>query len=235
MSLEHHPEPEATCPTCGRAAAYCVCEFITPIATRTKLLILQHPQEPGVDIGTVPILKASFPSSLIRTGLSWPNLKKVLGREVENQRWGVLYLGSVHVENLPKERSLFVVDKKGDPRADQEQALQRLEGIVVLDGTWSQAKTLWWRNAWLLKLSRLVLRPARHSIYDKVRREPRKGCLSTVESVGEVLSLLEGRPDIQEGLAKPLRELVERLAKTRPRGSGPQRRHRGGARRRRPQ
>jgi len=188
-----------------------------------------------VDIGTVPILKASFPSSLIRTGLSWPNLKKVLGREVENQRWGVLYLGSVHVENLPKERSLFVVDKKGDPRADQEQALQRLEGIVVLDGTWSQAKTLWWRNAWLLKLSRLVLRPARHSIYDKVRREPRKGCLSTVESVGEVLSLLEGRPDIQEGLAKPLRELVERLAKTRPRGSGPQRRHRGGARRRRPQ
>jgi len=29
-----------------------------------------------------------------------------------------------------------------------------LEGIVALDGTWAQAKTMWWRNAWLLKLKR---------------------------------------------------------------------------------
>ena len=190
-----------------------MCEFTSPIESKTKLLILQHPQEPGVDIGTVPIIKACFPNAIVRTGLSWPNLKKTLGYESENQRWVVLYLGSVHVENLPADRTLFVVDKKGEPRPDQDDVLARLEGFVVLDGTWSQAKTLWWRNAWLLKLPRLVLKPKRRSLYDRIRKEPRKGCLSTVETVAEVLSSLENRNDIQQSLEKPLSELVARLAK----------------------
>lgn len=214
-------EEPTPCATCRRVFPYCVCELTTPIKTRKKLLILQHPQEPGVDIGTAPILRASFPGTVIRTGLSWPNFKKALGREdVENRRWGVLYLGSVHVENLPKERSLFVVDKKGAPREDQDALLRDLEGIVVLDGTWSQAKTLWWRNAWLLKLPRLVLRPSRRSLYDKIRKEPRHGCLSTVETVGEVFQVLERREDIQPTLDKPLVELIERLKKNRPQGAG---------------
>ena len=111
---ESAPEPAVPCFACGRVAPYCVCAFTQPIKTKTKLLILQHPQEPGVDIGTAPILQASFPGTVLKTGLSWPNLKKALGREVENRLWGVLYLGSVRVESLPKDRSLFVVDKKGE-------------------------------------------------------------------------------------------------------------------------
>lgn len=212
-------EPPPPCPTCGRVERYCVCNFTQPITTKTKILILQHPQEPGVDISTVPIIKVAFPNSAVKTGLSWPNLKKVLGYEVEHQRWGVLYLGSVHVENLPKDRNLFVVDKKGTPLINQDAILHKLEGIVILDGTWSQAKTLWWRNAWLLKLQRLVLRPSKRSLYDRIRKEPRKGCLSTLETVGEAISLLEERPDIQELLQKPLIELVSRLEKNRPAGN----------------
>lgn len=208
-----HDEP-AHCPHCNRAPRYCVCEFVSPIHIRSRIVILQHPQEPGVDIGTVPIIQTLFPDTLVRTGLSWPNLKKVLGREVENQRWGVLYLGSVHVEDLPQHRSLFVVDKKGSPRPDQDEILKRLEGVIVLDGTWSQAKTLWWRNAWLLKLSRLVLKPTKRSLYDRIRREPRRGCLSTVESVAEVLSVIEKRPDLAHEVEKPLSELVKRLEKS---------------------
>lgn len=218
-------EESKPCPTCGRTETYCVCALATPIKTKTKLLILQHPQEPGVDIGTVPILAASFPGTIIRTGLSWANLKKALGREAENRRWGVLYLGSVRVETLPKDKSLFAVDKKGELLEDGDAVLKQLEGIVVLDGTWSQAKTLWWRNAWLLKLPRLVIRSSRRSLYDKIRKEPRYGCLSTVETVGEVLSALERRDDIQPTLDKPLEELISRLSKnTRP-GSGRPRPH----------
>jgi len=220
-------EEQQPCATCGRVFPYCVCEFTTPIKTRTKLLILQHPQEPGVDIGTAPILQASFPGTVLRTGLSWPNFKRALGREdVENRRWGVLYLGSVRVEDLPKDRTLFVVDKKGAPREDQDAMLRDLEGIVVLDGTWSQAKTLWWRNAWLLKLPRIVIRSSRRSLYDQIRKEPRHGCLSTVETVGEVLQALERRDDIQPILDKPLTELIGRLKKNKPQGTG-----RGSARR----
>ena len=39
--------------------------------------------------------------------------------------------------------------------------LRGLDGVVLLDGSWSEAKTLWWRNPWLLKLRRLVLDPQR--------------------------------------------------------------------------
>ena len=225
--LPPHDSPPP-CPTCGRNEPYCVCEFTSPIKAKTKILILQHPQEPGVDIGTVPIIKACFPDAVVRTGLSWANLKKVLGRESENHRWGVLYLGSVHVETLTETRTLFVVDKKGAPRHDQDEVLSKLEGFVVLDGTWSQAKTLWWRNAWLLKLPRLVLKPTRKSLYDRIRKEPRKGCLSTVETVAEVLSALENRGDIQESLERPLSELVSRLAARKgPRGAVASSRFRG--------
>jgi len=213
--LQPEFEEEVPCSACDRLSEYCVCEFITKISTKTKILILQHPQEPGVDIGTTPIIRTTFPKAIIRTGLSWPNLKKAVGAEAENARWGVLYLGSVHVENLAKDRVIFVVDKKGAPIESPGPILKRLEGIVLLDGTWSQAKTLWWRNAWLLKLPRLVLRPTRRSLYDQIRKEPRKGCLSTVETVGEVLTALEGRTDVQEFLDKPLTELISRLAQQR--------------------
>ena len=214
-------EVEKPCSHCKRVARYCVCDCVTSIRTKTKLLILQHPQEPGVDIGTAPILSAAFPGTIVKTGLSWPNLKKILGADVDQKRWGVLYLGSVRVEDLPDTRSLFAVDKKGIPLEQSDATLKQLEGIVILDGTWSQAKTLWWRNAWLLKLPRLVLKPKLRSRYDAIRKEPRTGCLSSVETVGEVMNVLERRDDIQTLLEKPLEELIGRLKKNRPGGAPP--------------
>ena len=209
------------CAQCGREERYCVCELATPIQVKTKLLILQHPQEPGVDIGTVPIVISTFPDTQVKTGLSWPNLSKILGRQVDNKRWGVLYMGSVHMSELPPGRNLFVVDRKGKLLENQKAILDKLEGIVILDGTWSQAKTLWWRNAWLLKLPRLVLRPTRNSLYDRIRKEPRTGCVSTAEAVGDVIDLLERRSDALNAVDKPLVELVTRLARYRPvRGGG---------------
>ncbi len=58
-------------------------------------------------------------------------------------------------------------------------APRALEGIVVLDGTWSKAKTLWWRNPWLLKLKRVTLKPGQPSIYGRMRAEPRREFVST--------------------------------------------------------
>ena len=51
-----------------------------------------------------------------------------------------------------------------------------IEGIVLLDGTWSQAKALWWRNAWMLKCQRVILGPKRPSRYGQAppRAAPRR-------------------------------------------------------------
>lgn len=205
--------PPTDCSTCGRSSQYCVCAWVKRVETKTKILVLQHPQEPGVAIGTAPIIESCFSNSVVVTGLSWSNLKKILRRDIVYQEWGVLYLGSIRVEKLP-DTGLYSVTDKGVVRPDQKALLAKLKGIIVLDGTWSQAKTLWWRNAWLLKLQRLVIRSDATSLYDTIRKEPRKGCLSSIEALAESLDILE-RADghIQEAVQKPLGELVSRLRK----------------------
>ena len=86
-----------------------------------------------------------------------------------------------------------------------------LEGIVVLDGTWSKAKTLWWRNPWLSKLNRLTLKPKQPSIYGHLRAEPRREFVSTLESVTAALTLCGESPEIEAGLARVFRTLVQRV------------------------
>jgi hypothetical protein len=96
------------------------------------------------------------------------------------------------------------------PVEDQDGALAGIKGLVVLDGSWSQAKTLWWRNAWVLKCRRLVLNPKRPSLYGRLRREPRREGLATCEAVGLALARLEGRPDIEADLTARFGALLDR-------------------------
>jgi DTW domain-containing protein YfiP len=206
-------EEVVVCEHCAREPQKCVCSFVEKVKNRIHVLILQHPQEPGVDIATVPIVQQALTGVTVKIGLSWANLKKILGRDVEAKSWGILYLGSVRVEELPKEGTVFAVDKKGVLLPDQKAILSKLEGIIIFDGTWTQAKALWWRNAWALKCTRLVLNSRRRSLYDAIRKEPRKGCLSTIESIGEVLAVLENKDSIRDSLQKPLIEFVSRLSK----------------------
>src|SRR5690606_35456711 len=112
-------------------------------------------------------------------GLSWPNMTAALGRKAVPSEWAVLYLGSgaKGMASLHREESqLLFVNKRGETTDRPE----KLEGIIILDGTWSQAKALWWRNAWLLKCKRAILVPAKPSLYRELRKEPRRECLSTI-------------------------------------------------------
>src|SRR5579862_4962563 len=147
------------CARCGKPATLCVCASIAPIANRIALLILQHPQEQDRELGTARLAALHLRNATLKIGLSWPSLAKALGRPVEPKRWAVLYLGSVARNTLPTTREIVAVDSKGAPLADQDAALKGLEGIVLLDGSWSQAKALWWRNPWVLKCRRIVLNP----------------------------------------------------------------------------
>jgi len=181
---------ETFCPKCLKEDLLCVCDGIAPLATRRHVLILQHPQEPDKELGTARIAHLALANSTLRIGLSWPNLSKALGRTAVHGNWGVLYLGGRAEKPAPGDAAperLAIPAKAGKALKASETAL---EGIVVLDGTWAQAKTMWWRNAWLLKLHRLVLHPLRPSQYGRLRKEPRRECLSTIESVAEALEAL---------------------------------------------
>lgn len=188
-------EAEAACPRCGKPPALCVCADIEPVANQVALLILQHPQEQDVELGTARLAALSLAKATIRVGLSWPNLAAAVGRPAEPRRWGIVYLGSARAAD-----ELVAVDRAGEPLARQAATLAALEGVVLLDGSWSQAKALWWRNPWMLKSPRLLLGPRQPSHYGRLRREPRADGLSTIEAAGLALARLEGRPEIEAAL-----------------------------------
>ena len=206
------PEPE-DCPHCGKRPALCIWESIEPIKNRIDVLVLQHPQEQDKELGTARIAAVHFQNAVFRIGLSWPSLSKALGREADPKRWAVLYLGSAKPSDFPPDAEVAALDRKGKPLPDQIAALKGIQGIVVLDGTWSQAKTLWWRNAWMLKCRRVALRPAHPSLYGKLRREPRREALSTLESVGLLVSRLEGRADIEKSLLTTFGRMLDAYRK----------------------
>jgi len=180
------------------------------------ILILQHPQEQDRVLGTARLLSESLANATLTIGLSWRNLGHALKQPAEAKHWGVLYLGSAHAKG---KGPLVALDRKGQPLPDQPGARAGLKGIVVLDGNWSQAKALWWRNAWLTKLRRFVVVPDGPSLYGDLRKEARPDAVSTLEAVALALSVLEGDAPagagVREKLLAPFRDL---LAKARAAG-----------------
>jgi DTW domain-containing protein YfiP len=190
------------------------------VDTRIFVLILQHPQEKREALATAPAIVSTLRNAKLVAGLSWPNLARPLGRDADPRRWAVPYLGSAHPRAFAAGRELLLLGRGGEPVADPEPALQRIEGLVLLDGTWSQAKTLWWRNPWLLKLHRLVLNPSRPARLGKLRREPRREALSTLEATALVLRHLESGPAAADALLAALERMLATARQRPPQPAG---------------
>jgi DTW domain-containing protein YfiP len=190
----------AACDTCHRPSVVCVCDRVVTYPTKRRVLILQHFQEQDALLGSAQIVAACLPKAQIVPGLSWRNLGHALGEEgVDAQRWAVLFPDSDAPANRVKARNGTLLNASS------------LQGIVVLDGTWSKAKTLWWRNPWLNKLNRVNLEPTAPSIYGRLRAEPKRDFVSTLESVGAALTLCGEPPEIEAGLARVFRTMVQRV------------------------
>jgi DTW domain-containing protein len=182
------------------------------VGNRLFILVLQHPHEKREPRATAAVAVAALRRAKLVAGLSWPNLEKALGHRADPRRWGVAYLGSIRPAALAvakgEQRDIFVIGREGAPVRDPEPVLAALEGVVLLDGTWSQAKTLWWRNPWLLKLHRLVLNPPAPARLDRLRREPRREALSTLEAAAMVLRHVEATPAAADLLLGALDRLM---------------------------
>src|ERR1700742_1204893 len=211
-STDHAVEPIAECPRCRKPLPLCVCETVTPIKSRISLLILQHPQEQDRALGTAHLAALHFKHAVVKIGLSWPSLAKALGRPVADPaRWAVLYLGSVKASDLDTDADIIALTRKGEAAEGQRAILSAIEGVVLLDGTWSQAKALWWRNAWMLKCQRVILNPKQPSRYGALRREPRADGLSTIEAAGMLIAALERRPEIAAVLNASFERMLARF------------------------
>jgi DTW domain-containing protein YfiP len=204
------PETPDICPECEKPRVLCVCDRIVTMRPRTRVLVLQHPQEPDKLLGTAKLVERSLARAQVVVGLSWASLADALDDDsIDPKRWGVLYTGSLprDLTAAEKKQPIVILDRNGhalDP------AKRPLDGIVLLDGTWSQAKTLWWRNAWLLKLARVILHPAQPSAYGRLREQSQRDHLATIEATAEALAGLGEKPEVKAQLMKLFRTMLQR-------------------------
>ena len=135
------------CPRCLKPLPLCVCDEIQPIANRTALLILQHPQEQDRLLGTARIAAQQFSDATLRVGLSWPSLNKALGRPADPKRWATLFLGAARSADFPSGREVVAFDRKGTALADQAGALTSAQ-IALEDGSRYEAALVDPGKAW---------------------------------------------------------------------------------------
>ncbi|MBL8225059.1 MAG: DTW domain-containing protein [Chromatiales bacterium] len=199
------------CPSCRKPVAACICDRAETLPTKLRVIVLQHPQENDALLGTAPLLTLMLPKAEVRVGLSWPSLAGALGvTSIDRSRWAVLAVAKVPealAERAARE-AVLLYDPNGRAR---KLSSPGLDGILVLDGSWSQAKTLWWRNPWLLKLPRLHLNPVEPSMYGRLRKEPRREAVSTLEAVADVLPALGEPPATRTVLRRVLRTFLQRV------------------------
>lgn len=143
-------------------------------------------------IGTAHMATLCLPNSELHVGVDWtrsPALQRALA---DAERPAVLLYPGDGARDL-----------KHEP----------LDGpctLVVLDGTWWQARKLLRSNPNLAALPRVAFVPEKPSEY-RIRKEPQDEYVSTIEALAEVLPLLEPDTDprVFSALLTPFRAMVD--------------------------
>lgn len=192
MSAEAAPtaEPRAICTRCLRPESVCYCQHLCAIETRTRVVLLQHPRESDVAIGTARMAHLCLPNSELHVGVHFDGTEAL--RRIKSAATGpaaLLYPGP------------GAIDVMAHPPAGPVT-------LVVVDGTWWQARKLLRVNPELAALPRYAFSPPSPSDY-RIRPEPRDDYVSTIEALVHVLGALEGDPARFEPLLAPFRAMVD--------------------------
>ncbi|CAO2831716.1 unnamed protein product [Amaranthus hypochondriacus] len=206
---------------CDRPVNVCLCDKIPrqPISTTTQLVILQHPHELRQKLATVPILKKCLMNCEIIVGRklregSSPLLDSLYHefndslQPTKSRRAFFLFPGT---ELVP---SMDISELKSSWNSACVDGLV----LIVFDGTWKHAKEMMYASfPFLSKFATCVCFACDRevgggTIYDSdltLKKEPYKGCMSTIEAVARALRVLEPFGfEIERQLVEVLKSMV---------------------------
>jgi DTW domain-containing protein YfiP len=180
--------PRPRCERCQRPLDHCLCPLIPSLASRTRIVLLQHPSETAHALNTARLAALGLNNAELRVGEVFEGLDELLA--TPGYRAALLFPG------------------------DQAQVLTAYTEVddqplllIVPDGTWRKARKLLYLNPMLAALPRVTLGAVAPSRY-RLRKAPEAGALSTLEAVVEALNVLE-QPVSFDALLKPFDALIE--------------------------
>jgi DTW domain-containing protein YfiP len=173
-----------------RPQSVCYCRHLTSIETTTRVVLLQHPRERDMAIGTARMASLCLPNSELHVGVDWQT-SAALARAISNPHRPAALL-------YPGERAVDVV--RNPPPGPVT--------LVVVDGTWWQTQKLVRKNPVLRALPRYAFTPPTPSEY-RIRREPHEDYVSTIEALVHVLGALEGDANRFQPLLRPFRAMID--------------------------
>jgi DTW domain-containing protein len=176
------------CERCRRPRTACYCAHVVPIDTETRLVLLQHPRERYVAIGTAHMASLCLLRSELHVGVDW-GASPALARALSDPARPPILL-------YPGEGAIDIV--ASPPKGPVT--------LVVVDGTWTQTKKIVRDNPILARLPRYAFVPPTPSEY-RIRREPDAASVATIEALVHALQALEGARF--EPLLAPFRAMID--------------------------
>jgi DTW domain-containing protein YfiP len=188
--MEKDFEPPGRCARCRKPAAMCFCALLPRLPTATRILILQHTRERDMPLGTARMASLCLPQAELHVGVEWGGRAAVVEALADPRRPAILlYPG-------PGARDILDQPPAGPVT------------LVVVDGTWAQARRVVRDNPILGSLPRYAFATPEPSRY-RIRREPDAAYCSTIEALMHVLGVLEGDPARFRALLPPFEAMID--------------------------
>ncbi|EDV93391.1 tRNA-uridine aminocarboxypropyltransferase 2 [Drosophila grimshawi] len=190
------PDMRDKCDQCKRPTVVCWCCALPqpPVAVASQIVILQHPAEEKRSLRTALMLQLGLQPGkcVVYKGKRFPNNRHSadLQRVLDSPRTLLLYPSK---DSVPLEE----IDRSAGPYT-----------LVLIDGTWPQAKAIYASSPALHRLRQVKLIAVGISDYI-IRTQPTEGCLSTLETAAQCLAVLESQPELRQLLVRPLHALCK--------------------------
>ncbi len=164
------------CSHCGFSVKTCLCNSISIINNKLKIIILRHPSEGKITKNTANLLNLGLDNCQIITGESEQDFLQLAA--------------------LPKTTTAVLYPTKDALNLDQlntttEAIKQSLTHLIVIDGTWKKAYKIMQLTPSLHAFQAVSFKQIPQNKY-VIRKAPRADSLSTLEAVAYSLNLVEG-------------------------------------------
>jgi len=178
------------CYSCHRAKVACLCDRIEKQKNRVNIIVLQHPDEANNPKGSTIIAKLGLKQYKCWKGEDFSQ-NKALKELIDTDAEEILLL-------YPSEQATELCAAEA---AD-------IKYLLVIDATWRKARRIWEKTPCLHRLKTVKLAQNISSNY-RIRKAPRAGYLSTVESIVAALRVLEPEPQGYKPLLQLFDEMID--------------------------